>query len=330
MYDPVLRHSGGLSMLRAALALILLASMPALAQPKLIAIANFGEHPALRAAVNGFKAEVVRQGFVEGKDVTFDDQHINFDRTLIPQLLTNAQGKKPALIVAVTTPVAQSSIRVVTDKSIPIVFMSVVDPVVAKIVPSWEHGSDTHTGATLYPDFNASLAFVRQLLPNAKRLGIPYNPGEDNDTTNMKEMRAAAPKHGFEIVEVGIDAAADIPQRLQSLQGKVDAVFVIQSNILQTSLPVIAATTQRMGVPAINTLDTPVRQHQFLAAHALSYERMGANAGRIAARILKGEKPASIPPHRPTPEDYSIVISRKQAAQWKVEVPAALQKGLID
>ena len=319
-------------LLRAAFVLIaLVASLAAAAQqPKLIAIANFGEHPALRAAVNGFKAEVVRQGFVEGKDVAFDDQHINFDRTLIPQLLTNAASKKPALIVAVTTPIAQSSIRVVTDKSIPIVFMSVVDPVVAKIVPSWDKGSDTHTGATLYPDFNASLAFVRQLLPNAKRLGIPFNPGEDNDITNMKEMRATAPKHGFEIVEVGIDAAADIPQRLQSLQGKVDAVFVIQSNILQTSLPVIAATTQRIGVPAINTLDTPVRQHQFLAAHALSYERMGANAGRIAARILKGEKPAAIAPHRPTSEDYSIVISRKQAAQWKVEVPPALAKGLID
>jgi putative ABC transport system substrate-binding protein len=240
-------------LLRLALLVLSAVALPAIAQPRLIAIANFGEHPALRAAVNGFKAEVVRQGLVEGKDVAFDDQHINFDRTLIPQLL-----------------------------------------------------------------------------PKAKRLGIPYNPGEDNDISNMKEMRAAAPKHGFEIAEVGIDSAADIPQRLQSLQGKVDAVFVIQSNILQTSLPVIAATTQRIGVPAINTLDTPVRQHQFLAAHALSYERMGANAGRIAARILKGEKPSAIAPHRPGADDYSIVISRKQAAQWKIEVPPALAKGLID
>ncbi|HET9735335.1 MAG TPA: ABC transporter substrate-binding protein [Burkholderiales bacterium] len=317
-------------MLRSLLVLLALGAGVAQAQPRLIAIANFGEHPALRAAVNGFKAEVVRQGFVEGRDIAFDDQHINFDRTLIPQLLTNAAAKKPALIVAVTTPVAQSSIRVVTDKSIPIVFMSVVDPVVAKIVPSWERGSETHTGATLYPDFDASLAFVRQLLPNAKRLGIPYNPGEDNDISNMKEMRAAAPKHGFAIAEVGIDSPNDIAQRLQSLQGKVDAVFVIQSNILQTSLPVIAAATQRMGVPAINTLDTPVRQHQFLAAHALSYERMGANAGRIAARVLKGEKPAAIPPHRPGPEDYAIVISRKQLAQWKMEAPAAFAKNVID
>jgi putative ABC transport system substrate-binding protein len=309
---------------------LLLVSFAAAAQPRLVAIANFGEHPALRAAVNGFKAEVVRQGFVEGRDIAFDDQHINFDRTLIAQLLTNAAAKKPAMIVAVTTPVAQSSIRVVTDKSVPVVFMSVVDPVVAKIVPSWQAGSDTHTGATLFPDFNASLAFVRLLLPNAKRLGIPFNPGEDNDTTNMKEIRAAAPKYGFELVEVGVDNASEIPQRLQSLAGKVDAVFVIQSNILQTSLPVIAATTQRIGVPAINTLDTPVREHQFLAAYALSYERMGANAGRIAARILKGEKPAAIPPHRPGAEDYAIVISRKQLAQWKIEVPALLAKNVID
>ncbi len=317
-------------LLRAMLVLLALLAAPAQAQPRLIAIANFGEHPALRAAVNGFKAEVVRQGFVEGRDVAFDDQHINFDRTLIPQLLTNAAAKKPAMIGAGTTPVAQSSIRVVTDKSVPVVFMSVVDPVVAKIVPSWQAGSDTHTGATLYPDFNASLAFVRQLLPKARRLGVPFNPGEDNDTTNMKEIRAAAPRHGFEIAEVGIDNPNDIAQRLQSLQGKVDAVFVIQSNILQTSLPVIAATTQRMGLPAINTLDTPVRQHQFLAAHALSYERMGANAGRIAARILKGEKPASIAPHRPGPEDFSIVISRKQLAQWKIELPPALAMAVID
>ena len=317
--------------LRLALAGVLLAvAGAAAAQPRLIAIANFGEHPALRAAVNGFKAEVVRQGFVEGKDVAFDDQHVNFDRTLIPQLLTNAASKKPAMIVAVTTPVAQSSIRVVTDKSVPIVFMSVVDPVVAQIVPSWQAGSATHTGATLYPDFAASLQFLKTLLPNARRIGVPYNPAEDNDKTNLAEMRAIAPKLGLEVVELGIDSPNDIAQRLTSLQNRVDALFVIQSNLLQTSLPVIAATAQRIGVPAINTLDTPVRNHSFLAAHALSYERMGANAGRIAARILKGEKPAAIPPHRPGAEDYTFVISRKQAAQWKVDVPASLSGALID
>jgi hypothetical protein len=56
------------SSLRLAFAGLMLAlAGGALAQPRLIAIANFGEHPALRAAVDGFKAEVVRQGFAEGR-----------------------------------------------------------------------------------------------------------------------------------------------------------------------------------------------------------------------------------------------------------------------
>ena len=309
---------------------LLFLGQAALAQPKLIAIANFGEHPALRAGIDGLKAEVRRSGMVEGKDVAFDDQHINFDRTLIPQLLTNAQAKKPALLVAVTTPVTQASIRVVTDPALPIVFMSVVDPVVAQIVPSWQGGSARHTGATLYPDFNASLAFVKQLMPNAKRIGVPFNPAEDNDKTNMAEMRAAAAKAGLEVVEVGIDSQNDIAQRLQTLSGKADVLFIIQSNLLQTSLPVIAAASQRIGIPAINTLDTPVRNGSFLAAHALSYEQMGAAAGRIAVRILRGEKPSAIAPWRPGPDDYTILIGRKQATQWGIAIPPALARNVIE
>jgi putative ABC transport system substrate-binding protein len=160
-----------------ALALFLVSlAQPAQAQPKLIAIANFGEHPVLRETVDGFKDAVVKGGFVEGRDVDFDYQHVNFDRALIPQLLAQTQAKKPALILAMTTGVTQASIRGITDKSIPIVFASVVDPVVAKIVPSFERGTETHTGASMMPNFDASLTFLKQLLPDVKRIGTSTTP----------------------------------------------------------------------------------------------------------------------------------------------------------
>lgn len=56
----------------------------ALAQPKKIAIASFGEHPALMETVEGFKARLSERGYVEETDVTYDFQHANFDRGLIP------------------------------------------------------------------------------------------------------------------------------------------------------------------------------------------------------------------------------------------------------
>ena len=73
-----------------------------------------------------------------------------------------------------------------------------------------------------------------------------------------------------------------------------------------------------------------MRNGTFLAAHALSYEQMGAAAGKIAVRILRGEKPSAIAPWRPGPDDYTVLISRKQAAQWNIAVPAALARHVID
>lgn len=70
----------------------------------------------------------------------------NFDRRLIPQLLTAAQANKPAMTVTVTASIAQSSIRVVTDTSIPIVLMSVLDPVVAQIRRDAQIGRPVNEG----------------------------------------------------------------------------------------------------------------------------------------------------------------------------------------
>ncbi len=73
-----------------------------------------------------------------------------------------------------------------------------------------------------------------------------------------------------------------------------------------------------------------MRDGSFLAAYAVSYRQMGTAAGRIARRILDGEKPAAIAPWKPGPSDYTALVNRKQAAQWKITVPPALESALID
>jgi len=309
-----------------ALALILAALIhPAEAQPKLIAIANFGEHPVLRETVDGFKDAVVKGGFVEGRDVTFDYQHVNFDRSLIPQLLAQTQAKKPTLILSMTTGVTQASIRGVTDKSIPIVFASVVDPVVAKIVPGFDRGTETHTGASMMPNFDASLAFLKQLLPDVKRIGTLYNPAEDNDKTNIELLTEASKKHGLELVTVGVDQQSDIPIRVQSLRGRVDALMLIQSNIIQTAMPVVAQVTNQLRIPAINSIYNHDLRHQLAGFHAISYRKNGERAGEIAVRILKGEKPQNIPVYVPGADDFSASVSPKGLALLGRQVPDSLK-----
>lgn len=298
---------------------------PAMADPTLIAIVNFGDHPALRETVDGFKQKMTALGRVEGKDVAYDYQHVNFDRTLIPQMLQRAQSKNPALVFSITTGVTQATVRGISDKSIPIVFASVVDPVVAKIVPAWTGGSPTYAGASMLPDFDLALAFVKQLAPGARRLGTLFNPGEDNDTTNIDLITKAAKAAGLELVAVPVDNPADIPVRMQSLVGKVDVVYLIQSNVIQTSMPVVAQVAQRLKLTVINSVYDPALKDQLAGFYAVSYRRNGEHAAVIADRILKGGKPADIAVYVPKGDDFVPLISPKGLASVGRTVPDALK-----
>jgi putative ABC transport system substrate-binding protein len=319
-----LRHQIRLLSVIASLAVAVSAGL-AQAPPKLIAIANFGEHPVLRETIEGFKAAVVQGGFVEGRDVVFEDRHVNFDRSLVPQLLAQTQSRSPALILAMTTGVAQASIRGITDKSIPIVFAAVVDPVVAKVVDSFDRGTETHTGASMMPNFDASLAFLKQLLPDVKRVGTLYNPAEDNDKTNLELLGAAAKKLGLELVTVGVDQQSDLPVRIQSLRGRVDAILLIQSNIIQTAMPVVAQVTNQLKIPTVNSIYNHDLRHQLAGFHAISYRKNGEKAGEIAVRILKGDKPSSIPIYVPGPVDFTSFASPKGMALSGREIPAEMK-----
>lgn len=291
------------------------------AEPIKIAIANFGDHPQLNAAVEGFKAEILAAGYKEGTDVTFTLDHVNFDATLVPQMLTKIEASKPNLILTVTTPVSQMAKNALGKSGIPLVFAAVTDPVAAGLVPSWDKGDDNMTGASDMQDFAATLTFTRKLLPNAKTIGVPFNPGEANDVAMLAKMKDLAPAQGFGIAEIGIDNANDISQRVASLAGKADVIYVAGSNLIQPAIAAVASAALAAKIPVVNSDNGPVKKDIVPASFAMSYDKVGRNAGKIAVRILKGEKPASVAPSKPAYEDHAATISKKAAAAFGMTIP---------
>lgn len=314
-----------LKTLLVALVASIAASVAAHAEPKKISIANFGDHPALLQVVEGFKDRMTELGYAEGSDVVYTYRHVNFDRSLLPQLMQQTEADDPDLVFAVTTAVAQASVRGIRDKSIPVVFSNVVDPVVAGIVPNWESGTETHAGASMMPDFEASLGFVKQVIPDAKRIGTLFNPGEDNDVTNIELINEAAEKVGVEIVAVAVDNANDLPQRVQSFAGQVDAIFLIQSNVVQTAVPVVAQVAQRTKIPLFNSVYSEELKDQLAGFHAISFTKNGIHGADVADRILKGEKPIDIATYVPVAEDFDSYISPKGLEAVGLSVPDALK-----
>lgn len=296
------------------------------AQPIKIGIAQWGPHPQLEKAVSSFKAELTRLGLTEGKDVTYEIDQANFDVALLPQLLNKLKATKPDLIYTIATPVTQAAKNALKGAGIPIVFAAVNDPVKAKIVPSWTEGAEDMAGASDQQDMDSVLAFTRKLLPNAKRIAVAYNPGEDNNLAVFEQVKATAGKYNFSVVGAGIDNPSEIPLRIAALKGQADVIYCPTGGLIQPGLPAIAATAGQIGIPVINSGVEAARQGIVLGGYAVDYARVGKNAAGIAYKILKGgAKMKDLPPVRASAADHEAAVSGKQLAKLGLTLPAELK-----
>lgn len=296
---------------------------PARAQqpPTRIAIALFGPHPTLQQVVEGFKQEIAAKGI----KAAYDEGNVNFDRALAPQLLTRQAAANPALMLTITTPMTQAARQVLASRTFPIVFAPVTDPVAAKLVPSWDHGDALMAGVSNIPDLDATCEFIKALVPSVARLGIVYNPGDDSDVAFVSRLEKIVGAHGLTLVKVGVDNVNDIAPRVQSLQSRADALFVPASSLLQPAAAAIASVTNRIKMPVFSSNTAQVVDHQFLAALSVNWSQIGINAGRVAAQILTGQKPADIPVSVPSHADHEMKISARRMADLGLTLPASLK-----
>ncbi len=298
-------------------------SSAAAADMKKVAIAGWGPHPTLIETIRGFKAGLAAEGFVDGKTVTFDETNVNFDAALIPQMLNRLASANPDLMATIATPVSLAAKQQLRTRTFPIVFTPVADPVHAGLVPSWEKGDRLMTGSSVALDYQAVVAFFIKLLPQMKRLGVLYDTGDDSSKAAIDGMEAAARAAGIDVVRIGVDNPSELPQRVQSAVGRVDALFTAASGRIQQGMAAVAATAQNSRLPVVTSVPQAVKQGYALAAFALSFEQSGKAAGHIAGRILNGADPAAIPPYRATAAEHEPVINGRKLKSLGMELPTA-------
>ena len=305
-----------------ALAVSAMAASPGAGADKLVAIASLGPHPTLQSVVDGFKSGLASRGFEEGSGVEFVYKDANFDPSLVAQLLTALEASDPDLMLTVTTPITQASRRVVKDKSLPIVFAPVTDPVDAGLVESWERGSDRYVGASNLQDMDTVIQQSRAMLGEPSSMGLLFNPGDANDRINVTYAEAAAERAGIELRAVSVETTNDIPSRVEALAG-VDFIYLIPSSMLQPALPAVAASARRNGIPVINSAPVGVADGHVLGAVSVSWSDVGFQAGVLAAQILEGASPADLKVFRPEPADHRVFLSSQRFDELGMSIPEA-------
>ncbi|VVE13168.1 ABC transporter substrate-binding protein [Pandoraea horticolens] len=304
---------------------LMASSVVANAETAVIGIANFGPHPALSRTISGFKEQLAKHGFIEGKTVTYAYSDANFTPGLIPQTLAQIVSQRPKVILTVTTPVAQAAVRNVSDARIPLVFSQVTNPIAAGLVPDWEHGSERIVGTASVTDYDAVLAFAKKIFPRAKSFGVLYNAGEVNDVAAIKSLGVAAEKAGMKMVATSVDTTIDVPQRTGTMKG-LDFFYAIGSNLVQSSLPAVASVTDRLKMPILSAEHELIRKGNLIAvAYAPSYESQGAHAADLALALMNGKKPSELAVYRPQPGDYLALVNRKKLEQLGLTIPPEMR-----
>lgn len=301
----------------AALGLLLSACAPKTA-PR-VGVAKFVSHPALDALEKGITDEIS----AARKDVQFDLQNANADMGTAAQIAQRFKDSKVKVAVAIATPTAQAMANALKD--IPVVFSAVTDPVSAGLVASLDKGGPNVTGTSDMTPVREQLDLLVSLKPNA-RIGHVYNAGEANSVKLAELVQAYCAESGLAFVPATVTNSSEVRQALLSIASRVDGVYLGNDNTVFSAISAVTEICNERKLPLVTADPSSAETMPILAALGFDYYAMGRATGRIALRILAGEKTADIPTYFATdPSEMALVLNKDVAAAIGISIPADLE-----
>ena len=286
-----------------------------------VGIGTIIDHPALQAAIDGFKESLGEAGYHEGSNLTVDLRNAQGVAANVATIASGLVGSKPTLILAVGTDLA----RAITERAsgVPVVFTAVTDPVAAKIVISLEKPGKPVTGTSDMNPVSEQLALIRELQPSAKRIAVLYNPGEANSVVLVNLAKAAAPALGITIVDATANNTAGVRAAASSIVGKVDAAYMPTDNTMAAAINVIIDVCREGKIPFYSSESESVANGGSIAALAVDYRGLGKQTGAMALKILKGKRPEDIPVEKA--KAFELNLNLAVAHRLGIEVPERVQ-----
>ena len=280
-----------------------------------IGVTQIVTHPALDAAVKGFKQALADKGI----KATYDMQNAEGDMSTAAQIAQKFAGENLDLVLGVATPTTQAVAK--ADTSTPIIFTAVTDPAGAGIVPDPKAPAGNVTGVSDMLPVQSHLDLIKQVVPNVKTVGALYNAGESNSVFLVKAETAAAAKMGIKVIPGTASTSAEVQQAAQSLVGRVDAFSVLTDNTVVSALASVVKVAEQNHIPLIAG-DTDSVKEGAAAAYGFNYYDLGYQTGVMAARVLTGT------PIKDIPVEYAqklqLAVNQKAATAQGITLPAAL------
>jgi putative ABC transport system substrate-binding protein len=293
-------------------------------------IARVGYISGTGSASNpGPYVEALRQGlrdlgYVEGKNFEIEFRGAEGKPDRMPSLVTELVQLKVDVLVVPTAAGAIHAAKQAT-KTIPIVMVTLLDPVATGLVDSLAHPGGNITGlATLQRDLSGKrLELLKEVVPRLSRVGVLRNPDEESAVIGFKDYEAAA--RALKIQLQSLEARGSNPDLegafREAVKGRANALVTITNSPFFRNSKRITDLALKNRLPSMYEGDTWVE-----AGGLMSYSANDLELFRRAAiyvdKILKGAKPADLPVEQPT--KFEFVINLKTAKALNLTIPQSV------
>jgi putative tryptophan/tyrosine transport system substrate-binding protein len=299
-----------------ALLLLFSASGSGHAMNKVFTIGVVNWVPVLSRAVEGFKAGMTEQGYIEGKNVKYIyNGLIQNDQKTIKAEIRKLLSLDVDLLLSVGYEASLEVKKAVEGTDMPVLVCLFRGPVESGLIKSFAHPGGNITGVA-GPDRTAkALEWLKIINPGIKKVFLPYNPDDRVSAFSISELEKAMSQIGIEILFKKAHSVEETVTAIQNLPKTVQAVFMISSPTLNAGSKELcqAAISKGLATGATIVLDEAI-----LATFTDDTYAIGKQTARMAHQIKLGAKPADLPFET---SEVFLIINLKTAEKIGLNIP---------
>jgi len=272
--------------------------------------------------VAAFVRRLQELGWTEGRNLQIERRWAAGDTDNARQYAAELAALAPDVILASGASIVSALQR--ATRTVPIVFVNVIDPVGAGFVDSLSHPGGNTTGFTNF-EYGLSvkwLELLKEIAPRVARAAVLRDPANPVAGGQLGAIQAAAPSFGVEVTPLGMRDAPEIERSIMAFaRGANGGLIVTGSPSALRNRQLIITLAARQRLPAVYSNRVYATAGGLVSYGADTVGRF-ASAAEYVDRILKGEKPADLAVQNPT--KYELAINLKTAKALGLDVPATV------
>jgi putative tryptophan/tyrosine transport system substrate-binding protein len=282
--------------------------------------------PEGKAQLSGFTQGLAELGWIEGRNLRTE---IRWGRGDVDRIRTFAKelvALQPDVIVAHGTPVTAALQR--ETRTIPIVFVTVSDPVGDGFVAGLPHPGGNITGFLTSESAITGKMFelLTEIAPGLKRVAILFNPdtAPGGGTYYFRDFEPAVRSANVEPIAARARSDAEIEAVVTSLGGEPGGGLVVMPDYFMLNhIGLITLLAARNNVPAIYPWRSVVADDGALFSYGPDLRDIVRRGAPYVDRILRGEKPADLPVQ--VPVKFEMAVNTKTAKALGLTVPPTIR-----